>query len=194
MKTPLPPHHSKARHPTSRLANILGAIAISLNDRLVGTAGLATFDSPVDHATAGAAVSLLRWLPGAPMPRLAAYVGLSQSAAVRLVDRLSTAGLVVRRREHGRRQVQVFLTPLGLAAAARIHRRRARVLERMVGKLETRDRDDLLRISERLARQLPEDQWHAMHVCRLCHFRSCGSDDECPVWQAARDRPHGKRA
>jgi len=194
MKTPLPPHHSKARHPTSRLANILGAIAISLNDRLVGTAGLATFDSPVDHATAGAAVSLLRWLPGAPMPRLAAYVGLSQSAAVRLVDRLSTAGLVVRRREHGRRQVQVFLTPLGLAAAARIHRRRARVLERMVGELETRDRDDLLRISERLARQLPEDQWHAMHVCRLCHFRSCGTDDECPVWQAARDRPHGKRA
>src|SRR2546423_15649639 len=88
----------RERHPMSRVANILGAIAISLNDALVGSAGLSRFDSPVDHATAGAAVSLLRWLPGAPMPRLAAYVGLSQSAAVRLVDRLASAGLGVRRR------------------------------------------------------------------------------------------------
>src|SRR5438552_18464801 len=102
MKTTTPPLRSKTRHRTSRLANILGAIAISLNDRLVGAAGLAPFDSPVDHATAGAAVSLLRWLPGAPLPRLAAYVGLSQSAAVRVVDRLSSAGLVVRRRDPGR--------------------------------------------------------------------------------------------
>src|SRR5438552_8721555 len=194
MKTTTPPLRSKTRHRTSRLANILGAIAISLNDRLVGAAGLGTFDSPVDHATAGAAVSLLRWLPGAPMPRLAASVRPAQSAALRLVDRLSSPGLVVRRREHGRRQVQIFLTPLGLAAATRIHRRRARVLERIVDELEKRDRDDLLRISERLARQLHEVQRQAMHVCRLCHFRSCGTDDECPVWQVAKDRPNRKRA
>ena len=182
------------RHRTSRLANILGAIAISLNDRLLGTTGLAAFESPVDHVTASACVSLLRWLPGTPMPRLAAYVGLSQSAAVRLVDRLERAGLVVRRRDPGQRQVRVFLTPRGAAAAALIHRRRARVLERVVGQLDARDRDDLLRVSEHLARELPEDQWHAMHVCRLCHFRSCGADDECPVWQAAKGTPRSRQA
>ena len=194
MKTAPPTLRGPAQHRTPRLANILGAIAVSLNDSLMGSAGLASFDSPVDHATACAALSLLRWLPGAPMPRLAASIGLSQSAAVRLIDRLASAGMVVRRREPGQRQVRVFLTRLGLSAAARIHRRRARVLERIVAQLEARDRDDLLRISERLARRLPQDEWHAMHVCRLCHFRSCGTDDECPVWQGAKGRPYRRQA
>src|SRR5438874_10905739 len=112
MKTTTPPLRIKTRHRTSRLANILGAIAISLNDRLVGAAGLATFDSPVDHATAGAAVSLLRWLPRAPMPRLASYVGLPPSAPARLVRRRAAAGLVGRRRRHGRPQGETCPSPL----------------------------------------------------------------------------------
>jgi DNA-binding MarR family transcriptional regulator len=174
---------------TSRLANILGAIAISLNDQLVGSSGFATLEPPVDHMTAGSAISLLRWMPGLPMQRLATCLGLSQSATVRLVDRLSTAGLVERRREADGHQVHVFLTPNGSAAATRIHRTRARVLERLVTRLQPEDQDQLLRISERLAAQLPNDQWHAMHVCRLCHFRSCGDDDDCPVWDSVRDRP-----
>ena len=181
-------------HTTSRLANILGAIALTFNDRLVGETGLAKLGAPVDHVTAGAAVSLLRSMPGTPMARLAAYVGLSQSAAVRLVDRLEGAGLVVRKRERGQHHIRVFPTRKGVAAADRLHRARAQVLEGYVATLTARDQKELLRISEQVAGKLPDDQWHAMHVCRLCRCRSCGADEDCPVWESVRDRPPRRRA
>src|SRR5262245_54938532 len=186
---------TRSRTPaTARLANIFGALSISVSDRLLGGHGLGGFGAPIDHVTAGAAVSLLRWMPGIPMPRLAGYLGLSQSAAVRLIDRLAGADLVVRSREPGQHQVRVRVTRRGAATARRIHRARARVLERLVQDLSARDRQDLLRVSEQLARRLPNDHSHAMHVCRLCHFRSCGDDQECPVWDAVRPRSSRERA
>src|SRR5438067_10608868 len=66
MKTTPPPNHSKTRHPMSRLANILGAIAISLNDRLVGTAGFATSDLPREHGTPRSPAAARRSHPSCP--------------------------------------------------------------------------------------------------------------------------------
>jgi hypothetical protein len=43
-------------------------------------------------------------------------------------------------------------------------------------------------VLERLAGSLLESREHVMRVCRLCDARLCGTDDDCPMWRAARAR------
>ncbi|WP_158548597.1 MarR family winged helix-turn-helix transcriptional regulator [Blastococcus sp. TF02A-26] len=60
------------------------------------------------------ALTLLRDLPGAPLARLAAELGVTVSTASRSVERLVGAGLVDRRVvPTNRRAVELHLTPVG---------------------------------------------------------------------------------
>src|SRR5438874_5237491 len=67
-----------------RLANVLGATAITLGDRIFGEDGVATLPPPADHPSAAATLALLNWVPRIPQGRLAYCLGLSQPATVRL--------------------------------------------------------------------------------------------------------------
>jgi DNA-binding MarR family transcriptional regulator len=167
------------------LSNVLGAIALAVAERLLGAHGLAAQPPPLDHPSACAALSLVRWMPGLPMPALADYLELSQAATVRVVQRLNAGGLVRTHRERGDRRMRVFVTDAGREAIERVDELRAHVLEDVLQQLQPRQRRDLLPLLRALARGLPGSQAQAMHVCRLCHWTACGNG-QCPVWNAVK--------
>src|SRR5690242_1490049 len=105
--------HSAAHD--AALTNVLGAIALTLSERLLGPQGLGSLRPPLDHLSASAALSLVRWMPGVPMPALADYLELSQPATVRVVQRLRARGLLATRRTPGDRRVLLYLTDAGAA-------------------------------------------------------------------------------
>lgn len=81
--------------PSNQAANLLGALAIAVTDRLG--------ESLVHSPSAAALLSAVDQFLDAPtLDGLAQVVGLSQSGAVRLVDRLERDGYV--RRGHGDRK------------------------------------------------------------------------------------------
>jgi DNA-binding MarR family transcriptional regulator len=89
------------------IENVVTAWAVSLHDRLTeaaGELGLGVRDV--------AALTLVASHPGVPVDWLRARVGLSQPGTVRLVDRLSAAGLIERASRAGR-SVHLAVTPAG---------------------------------------------------------------------------------
>ena len=77
----------------SRQANLLGALAIAVVDRL----HQARADDDGRGLTATAALDHLRLRPGQNIDFLARLLHISHPAAVRLVDRLAADGLLERR-------------------------------------------------------------------------------------------------
>jgi DNA-binding MarR family transcriptional regulator len=172
-----------------RLANVLGATALALTDRMLGPGAVNALPSPVDHPSAVATLALLNWVPKMPQGRLSYCLGLSQPATVRLVDRLEDAGLVRRARVHRRRQIWVEATEAGLGIARRYAAYRSDAMKTIVTALAPRDRTTFSRLLEHLASLLLDGKEHVMRVCRLCDARACGTDDDCPMWRAARVLP-----
>jgi MarR family transcriptional repressor of emrRAB len=170
---------------SDRLANVLGASVVALHDRLVND-GLAALPPPANQPSAAATLALLKWVPRIPQGRLAYCLGLSQPATVRLVDRLQAAGLVRRNRVRQRRQVWVESTWLGRKLASRLGIRRRTAMNAVLVNLSATERALLAGLLQRLAAQLLESKEHVMRICRLCDARACGTDDDCPMWRAAR--------
>ncbi|MEU8351904.1 MarR family transcriptional regulator, partial [Streptomyces sp. NPDC048845] len=92
-------------HDAARTANLLGATTLALSD--LALAGAAR-DAGVSASGAAALVSLSS-APGLGVTELGRRIGLSQSAAARMVDALVANGLVERSPTAGR-QVSVALT------------------------------------------------------------------------------------
>ena len=172
-----------------RLANVLGATAITLGDRIFGEDGVAALPPPADHPSAAATLALLNWVPRIPQGRLAYCLGLSQPATVRLIDRLEQARLVRRQRQVRRRQIWIEVTQQGRLLAQHLAGRRQQAMRAIVDKLSAGDQAALAALLERLAVVLLESKEHVMRVCRLCDARACGTDDDCPMWRAARVLP-----
>jgi MarR family transcriptional repressor of emrRAB len=95
----------------------------------------AATETAAGHAGSGPAAlaALSTYLEGEPIDQLARSLGLSHSAAVRLVDRLEKSGFVKRRPGVDGRSVSVAMTPPGRRAGRKIldarHRAIAEVLE-----------------------------------------------------------------
>jgi rubrerythrin len=123
-------------------------------------------------------------------------LGLSHSAAVRLIDGLVADGNVVR--EHtadDRRSVALELTASGRRAARRIIAARQQAIEatlerlsdaevRSLTRLAERLTEDVteLRLSERREGSVPAGGW----LCRLCDFTACGREEgRCPAARSA---------
>jgi DNA-binding MarR family transcriptional regulator len=163
------------------LANLLGAVSLAVVD---GVAEDAT--EIVGHGgQAAGALVLLELRPRTSIKRLAARLGMTHPGAVRLVDRLAAAGLVVRRAEG--RIVRLELTDAGRLKVAELRDVRAHRLEALVGRLPARDRRALEAILERLADALTTDLVRAYANCRLCDVPTCEARG-CPVERAARAR------
>ncbi len=127
---------------TSEVANRLGALALGLHDRQV-----AAFNG-LDDSKPAALLSLLTH-PQMSVSELEAAVGLSQSATVRLVDRLEAEGLVARAAKV-KRVVRVALTPAGRREAEHFASARVKALEAVIMRLEPVERDALGWLLERL--------------------------------------------
>jgi MarR family transcriptional regulator, negative regulator of the multidrug operon emrRAB len=176
----------------ARLANLLGALATGLVDR-VSAASSET--AHLDGSAPAALVALLDFSPHGSVHVLSQIVGLTHSGGVRLVDRLVAAGLVERGAGADARSITVSLTRRGRTVAHGIRRERsAEIRDAMVG-LTERQRAELVhaceivianltrqRLAERAAGGLPAGG----ALCRLCDFDACGRlVATCPAASAA---------
>jgi DNA-binding MarR family transcriptional regulator len=179
-----------------RLANLLAAWALAVSDRV--TAAAAEAAGRGGQAPA-ALVALHQFAGGGTIEDLRQVLGLTHSAAVRLIDALVADGHVARRQSRGdRRSVALALTPRGRAAARRTLRARARAVERTLDGLTDAQQRSLTMLAERLTSDMaglrlaaraeggpPAGGW----LCRLCDFETCGRPEgRCPAAARARRR------
>jgi MarR family transcriptional repressor of emrRAB len=164
----------------SRQANLLGALAIAVVDRLHE----ARADDDGRGLTAAAALNHLRLRPGQNIDFLARLLHISHPATVRLVNRLEAEGLVERRPDDDdARSRALVLTPAGQRAALAAARKRLQVLGQMLSPLTTAERRQLEPVIEKLLSTLTSDRWDARHICRLCDIPTCQMP-ACPVDRA----------
>jgi DNA-binding MarR family transcriptional regulator len=161
---------------TTRTANLLGALAVAINDRL----GEATAATAGRSAMTPAALVTLYNTPGASIGELARVLSLSHPGAVRLVDRLADDGFVERHSATDGRVVVLHLTAKGRRVAQRVLGSRAGVLDGAIQSLSPADRDVLERLVGDLLGAITRDADEADHTCRLCDEASCPLAD-CPV-------------
>ncbi len=158
------------------LANLLGALGVAVGD--------AQDDAMVTGRRAAdvAALLTLHQFRGTNIGQLAAVLGLSHSAAVRVADRLCAQGLCTRgvAAAGDARRVAITLTTAGRKEATRLGDVRRQALEAMVGPLDLAERDELARLVDRVLRSQPRGREAARHTCRYCDHGVC-TGPVCPV-------------
>ncbi|WP_163504947.1 MarR family winged helix-turn-helix transcriptional regulator [Fodinicola acaciae] len=170
-----------------RVANLVGAAALTIGDQLTAAATAAAGTS----ASGAAALMALHYQPGLGITELGTRIGLSQPAAVRMVDALEAAGLVKRQRPGGR-AISVRLTASGARAAERARQAKQDVLVRTVSRLPATQRKELERALVVVLDGLYDDVRSEHVVCRLCDRDAClAKKNVCPVGRAARERGGG---
>jgi MarR family transcriptional regulator, negative regulator of the multidrug operon emrRAB len=170
-------------HADDRAANLLGSLSLALSDRV-----RTETERAAGHTGAGPAglAALSTYLAGRPIDQLGRSVGLTHSAAVRLVDRLEESGLVERRRGVDGRSVSVVMTAAGRRVGREILDARHRALVEVLEVLSPSERRALARVCEKLLGGLTASRDDARRICRLCDPDVCGHyDDRCPVTRAA---------
>src|ERR687896_1475569 len=146
-------------HDTRRTANMLGAAALAVTDLTLGGATAAAGVS----GSGAAALVVLSADPGISITELGRRVGLTQSAAARMVDALEARGLVERRPTLGK-WVAVHPTDAGRAASADLLDVRGERLTTLVGTLPPADQKTLAGVLERLLRALYAELRNAQRV------------------------------
>jgi DNA-binding MarR family transcriptional regulator len=163
-----------------RTANLLGALALALGDALREAT-----EAAAGHGGAGpAALATTAQWPGQPVGALGERFGLSQSAAVRLVDRLAADGLVAREPGPDGRTLAVLATAAGTNRAAQVLAARRQVLAEALVTLTPAERAQLASLLERMLEGLTAGPADACQICRLCEIAAC-PQDRCPVTRAA---------
>jgi MarR family transcriptional repressor of emrRAB len=168
----------------SRVANRLGATALTLSDRIREATEAAT---GLAGGIPAALVSLHEWADGSSVDVLAEAMRVSHSRAVRVVDRLEADGLARREPDpsDGRRAL-VWLEPSGSDLARRALDARSRVLHAAVGELDPGDVRDLERLLGSLLDATTVDVRAVAGTCRLCDAHAGGHfEGACPVSRAA---------
>ena len=167
---------------SGRLANTFAALAVTINDRLL--VGLAERYELGPSDTA--ALVVLGRVPQR-IEDVRQQLGLSHSAAVRLVDRLEASGLAVRGRGGDARSVRVRLTAAGRRRAHDVLTERERIVADMLAGLSPSERRSLAEVVERLLEQLATDWQTTMLTCRLCNIPLCEAHAPCPAALGAQE-------
>ncbi|WP_433335895.1 MarR family winged helix-turn-helix transcriptional regulator [Spirillospora sp. CA-294931] len=169
-------------HDRRRTANLLGATALAVHDlAMAGATGVAGVS-----ASGAAALVVLSASPEVGVTELGRRVGLSQSAAARMLDSLESRGLVARRPGQGR-SVAVTLTPAGRRTAAELLAARGAPLADLVDTLDDDQHEALAELLATLLARLYGEVGSAELLCRLCDRGACTRDAVCPVGQAERE-------
>jgi DNA-binding MarR family transcriptional regulator len=166
-----------------RLAQLLGVLSLAATDRfraaVEGSLGRA-------GAHAGALVHLDAY-PGESIRGLAAVLGVSHPAAVKIADRLAADGLLERQPGSDHRTVALHLTAEGRRAAAGVLSRRAGELNDLLSALAPAECEALELLLEKLVAGLAHDRPGAVAVCRLCDRATCCGDVRgCPMQHTVR--------
>lgn len=168
----------------SKAANLLGALALAVSDRLGEATGQG--DDGLAASEPAALVTLAHY-PGQPIVALGRTLGLTHSGAVRLADRMEAAGMVRREASGQGRALALRLTAQGQEAAMRVLARRQAAVEELVGLLDPADAAELQRLAGRLLAAITTDRRSARRLCRLCDEPLCAAGQGCPVDHAAED-------
>jgi DNA-binding MarR family transcriptional regulator len=170
-------------HDRARTANLLGATALAVNDlALAGAARSARVS-----VSGAAALVVLSSAPDVGVTELGRRVGLTQSAAARMVDSLETAGLVARRPAAGR-NVAVAPTPAGRRVARDLLAARDAPLTALLDALDDEEHRTLAALLAKLLTRAYGQLGDADLLCRLCDRETCTDHAICPVGQAERER------
>jgi DNA-binding MarR family transcriptional regulator len=169
-----------------RLANLLGAASLAVTDLVLAGATRAGGVS----ASGAAALVVLAHAPDLGVTELGRRVGLTQSAAARMVDGLEAAGLARRHRREGR-AVHVRLTPAGEATVGEMLAARGAPLTEVLDALDDAERAALTDLLAKLLTRLYATIGDAETMCRLCDRHGCVKGAVCPVGQAERDAAGG---
>jgi DNA-binding MarR family transcriptional regulator len=172
-------------HDPGRAANVLGALALALTDRMSDAAEEAGGQAVTDAVALSALVHVL---PPAPsIDLLRQVLGLTHSGAVRLVDRLEQAGHVRRVPGADRRTTAVRLTAAGRRAATRVTAGRTDLLRGALDALSAEEQERFADLAGRVLAGLRRDpaatggpitRW----TCRLCDTTACArTEGRCPV-------------
>ena len=168
-------------HDTARTANLLGATALAVSDAfLAGATGAAG-----TSASGAAALVVLDASPGLSVTELGRRVGLSQSAAARMVDALEAARLAERRPAVGR-WVTVQLTPEGTRAVRQLLAARRAPITELISALDDAEQDTLAGLLAKLLTRIYGEVGDNELICRLCDRASCTAHAVCPVGAAER--------
>jgi DNA-binding MarR family transcriptional regulator len=168
-------------HDIGRTSNLLGATALAVCDALLaGATG-----SAGTSASGAAALVVLDASAGLSVTELGRRVGLSQSAAVRMVDSLEADGLIERRPGLGR-WMTVWPTASGRRAARQLLAARAAPLTEMVSCLDDDEQVSLAGLLSKLLTQIYGEVGNAQQICRLCDRAACTARSTCPVGEAER--------
>ena len=175
----------------AQAANLLGALALALTDRVTEAVAAATGQGQ----SAAAALSALRHFEADPsVDLLARILGLTSSGTVRLVDRLVAAGLVRRDRPgHDARVATLHLSAAGRRAADKVTAARAEVLAAAMAGLEEADRAALGDLAGRVMGAMTRGPGAVRWGCRMCDTGACRRyQGGCPVALAATARLSGR--
>jgi DNA-binding MarR family transcriptional regulator len=161
--------------PTDRVANVVGAFALAVVDRMER----AIFDHTDLGGEAVAALVAIGHSPGMTISQLSKVLARSHPGTVRIVDRLAVAGLVERKPgAPDRRSVTLDLTGDGVAERAEILQRRMSAIQDFLNAVAPEDFDTLQRIAATTVGALPDDATSALAICRYCDERRCPA---CPM-------------
>jgi DNA-binding MarR family transcriptional regulator len=165
--------------PSEHTANLLGALALVVHDRLSEALGQS-------ETSAAALASLHNFLDRPTIDLLHRVLGLTSSGTVRLVDRLQDEGYLERGAGDDGRSTAVRLTRQGRAAARRVTAARADVLDHALATLTEDERAVLDTLLSRMLVGMMRGPGAQRFMCRLCDARACGhADGRCPVGSAA---------
>ncbi len=152
----------------------MAAASVAITDRIQ--------DPTLSASATAALLTIAEWQPiGAR--ELAGIVGLSQSATVRLVDELVSAGLARRLDKKGR-AVPLALTAAGKRRARSLQTRRLEIAGQALARLAPEDRVALEKALPALLAGITTGRACARHLCRFCDFTTCRTGP-CPVAAAA---------
>jgi DNA-binding MarR family transcriptional regulator len=159
-------------------ANVLSAWVVHAHDALSAAAAETEF-TPRELA----ALTLVESHPGRSIEWLRPRVGLTQSGAVRLVDRLEARGLV-RRSRRGGRGVALEGSAAGAEQLANWNAARELVIDRLLAGLSADQRASVVGSLATALLHQPRERPQADAVCRTCEWPACG--DACPVDHSVR--------
>jgi MarR family transcriptional repressor of emrRAB len=161
--------------------DIVLATAIALTDAV---------DVPGVARSHVAALNVIRCTTDVSITSLAAALGLSHSAAVRVVDRLAQERLVERIPAGPARRVSLRLTASGRAVANSAARRREDRVSQAISTLSRAEQVQLLAMLGKVGKGLAPSLAMAERACRLCNQPACLRAG-CPLpWD---DRPRVDR-
>jgi MarR family transcriptional regulator, negative regulator of the multidrug operon emrRAB len=157
-----------------RIANLLGALALAVIDR-VEAAARATLQHGGETP---AALVVIGYSEGMTNDTLRRILCLSHPGAVRLVDRLVADRLVRRRPGRDGREVALHLTERGSRARSQLLASRIEAIRPLIATLGESDQAQFEVLLHRVLAAMETREMQRYTICRLCDDRVC---ENCPL-------------